>query len=88
MVATVLIAIVNLYGHGFQVFTFDCKQCYVRLTEYFLQHVFVTTPIPGMYWGIPITFGLGILLADETRKLVVRRYPKVRRVVFYFTRMC
>lgn len=42
-----------------------------------LQHVFGTTPIPGMFWGIPFAFALGILTVDETRKLVVRTYPNV-----------
>ena len=42
-----------------------------------LQHVFGTTPIPGMFWGIPFAFALGILAVDETRKLVVRTYPNV-----------
>jgi len=41
-----------------------------------LQRVFLTTPIPGMFWGIPFSFALGILLVDETRKLIVRSYPK------------
>ncbi|KAF8962454.1 hypothetical protein BDZ97DRAFT_1662892 [Flammula alnicola] len=41
-----------------------------------LQGVFLTTPIPGKFWGIPITFGLGILIMDELRKLIVRTYPK------------
>jgi len=43
-----------------------------------LQHVFGTTPIPGMFWGLPFSFALGILCVDETRKLIVRTYPKVR----------
>ena len=59
MIATMLIAIVNLYGPG-------------------LQDVFATTPIPGMYWGIPFGFAAGILAVDEFRKLLVRTYPKVR----------
>jgi sodium/potassium-transporting ATPase subunit alpha len=58
MIATMLIAVVNLYGRG-------------------LQHVFNTTPIPGMFWGLPFSFALGILCVDETRKLIVRTYPKV-----------
>jgi sodium/potassium-transporting ATPase subunit alpha len=58
MIATALIAVVNLYGTG-------------------LQDVFVTTPIPGMFWGIPFGFALGILCVDETRKLIVRTYPRV-----------
>ena len=43
-----------------------------------LNNVFGTAPIPGMFWGIPFTFGLGILIADESRKLIVRTYPNVR----------
>ena len=46
-----------------------------------LQHVFLTTPIPSKFWGIPFGFALGILIMDETRKLIVRSYPKVS---FYF----
>ncbi|KAG2084914.1 uncharacterized protein F5147DRAFT_527735, partial [Suillus discolor] len=41
-----------------------------------LQSVFNTTPIPGMFWGPPFAFALGILCVDETRKLIVRTYPK------------
>src|SRR5882762_886061 len=70
MIATSLIAVVNLYGHG-------------------LQRVFLTTPIPGMFWGIPFTFALGILIMDETRKLIVRTYPQVRSAsvrVFFLNR--
>jgi hypothetical protein len=58
MIATALIAVVNLYGPG-------------------LQHVFNTTPIPGMFWGLPLSFALGILCVDEARKLIVRTHPKV-----------
>ncbi len=42
-----------------------------------LQQVFDTTPIPGMFWGIPFAFALGILTVDEVRKLIVRTYPNV-----------
>jgi sodium/potassium-transporting ATPase subunit alpha len=42
-----------------------------------LQRVFGTTPIPAKFWGIPFAFALGILMMDETRKLIVRTYPKV-----------
>ena len=41
------------------------------------QNVFLTTPIPSKYWGIPFGFAFGILMMDETRKLIVRSYPKV-----------
>ncbi|KAH9848973.1 calcium ATPase transmembrane domain M-containing protein [Lenzites betulinus] len=40
-----------------------------------LEKVFMTTPIPGMFWGIPFAFALGILVVDEVRKLLVRTYP-------------
>ena len=42
-----------------------------------LQRVFGTTPIPSKFWGIPFGFALGILIMDETRKAIVRSYPKV-----------
>lgn len=57
MIATALIAVVNLYGPG-------------------LNRVFNTTSIPGMFWGLPFAFAMGILCVDETRKLIVRTYPK------------
>ncbi|KAJ7833982.1 calcium ATPase transmembrane domain M-containing protein [Mycena leptocephala] len=57
MMFTALIAIVNLYGPGF-------------------ENVFATAPIPGMFWGLPFAFAFCILCMDETRKLVVRSYPK------------
>lgn len=64
MVFTMLIAIVNLYGRGF-------------------QDVFLTAPIPGMFWGLPFSFAAGILIMDEIRKLIVRTYPKVITVVYF-----
>ena len=42
-----------------------------------IQELFSTTPIPSKFWGIPFGFALGILIMDETRKLIVRSYPKV-----------
>ncbi|KAG1826819.1 calcium ATPase transmembrane domain M-containing protein [Suillus subaureus] len=50
--------------------------CIVNLYGAGFQRVFGTTPIPGMFWGLPFTFALGILLVDETRKAIVRKYPK------------
>jgi hypothetical protein len=69
---------VNLYGPGFQVkFGLFPEIRYGKLICHHVQRVFSTTPIPGMYWGLPIAFALGILIMDETRKLIVRRYPSV-----------
>lgn len=59
MVATAVIAVINLYGPG-------------------LQQVFLMRPIPYMFWLLPLSFALGILIMDEMRKLIVRTYPKVR----------
>ena len=42
-----------------------------------LQSVFSTAPNPSKFWGIPFGFAFGILMMDETRKLIVRSYPKV-----------
>ncbi|KAI0036987.1 sodium-potassium ATPase [Vararia minispora EC-137] len=38
--------------------------------------IFQTSNIPVEYFFLPMTFGLGLLVLDELRKLVVRRYPK------------
>ncbi|KAG2337802.1 calcium ATPase [Suillus weaverae] len=50
--------------------------CIVNLYGAGFQQVFGTRPIPGMFWGLPFTFALGILLMDESRKAIVRKYPK------------
>lgn len=53
----------------------------VNLSGPGLQDVFGTAPIPGMFWGIPFAFALGILTMDEIRKAIVRAYPRVRNVL-------
>ncbi|PIL32102.1 transporter [Ganoderma sinense ZZ0214-1] len=40
------------------------------------QKVFQTRPIPVEFFFIPISFGVGLLVLDEMRKLIVRQYPK------------
>ncbi|KAG1740586.1 hypothetical protein EDB19DRAFT_1707719 [Suillus lakei] len=50
--------------------------CIVNLYGPGFQQVFGTRPIPGMFWGLPFTFALGILLMDESRKAIVRKYPQ------------
>jgi sodium/potassium-transporting ATPase subunit alpha len=83
MIFTALIAVVNLYGPGFQVdFDFFHEVLCGILICHYLQRVFSTTPIPGMYWGLPFTFALGILIMDETRKLIVRRHPSVSNIPY------
>jgi Cation transporting ATPase, C-terminus len=53
--------------------------CVANLYGPGLEKVFGMTPIPGMFWGLPFCFALGILLMDEVRKLIVRTYPRVSR---------
>jgi sodium/potassium-transporting ATPase subunit alpha len=38
--------------------------------------VLSTAVVPVEYWFLPFGFGMGLLLLDEGRKLLVRRYPK------------
>ncbi|KAK5656850.1 hypothetical protein OQA88_4398 [Cercophora sp. LCS_1] len=40
-----------------------------------LQPTLGTTQVPVEHWFLPMAFGLGILLLDEGRKFVVRRWP-------------
>ena len=42
-----------------------------------LTYSVLTAPTPAKFWDIPFGFALGILIMDETRKLIVRIYPKV-----------
>ncbi|KAI0757131.1 sodium-potassium ATPase [Daedaleopsis nitida] len=44
------------------------------------QKVFQTRSIPVEFFFIPITFGIGLLLFDEMRKVLVRQYPNSRLV--------
>ncbi|KAH9035191.1 sodium-potassium ATPase [Lactarius pseudohatsudake] len=46
--------------------------CYVPV----FHHVFQTSNIPAKHFFIPLTFALALLILDETRKLIVRKYPK------------
>ena len=41
-----------------------------------IQNVMLTTSVPLKYWLLPIPCAVFILMADETRKLIVRSYPK------------
>ena len=34
-----------------------------------------TAKVPVAHWFIPMGFGMGLLLLDEGRKFLVRRYP-------------
>ena len=39
------------------------------------QSAIGTYPIPAQFWFIPIPLGLFILLSEEVRKFLVRRFP-------------
>ncbi|KAF8714477.1 cation transport ATPase (P-type) family, partial [Rhizoctonia solani] len=41
----------------------------------FFQKTFLTRGVPVEHYFLPVAFGLGILLLDEARKFMVRRYP-------------
>ncbi|KAI0477051.1 Na,H/K antiporter P-type ATPase [Xylariaceae sp. FL0804] len=41
-----------------------------------LQPVLGTSPVPVEHWFLPFAFGLFILLLDEGRKCLVRKYPR------------
>uniref|UniRef100_A0A2D3UNA7 Related to PMR1-Ca++-transporting P-type ATPase located in Golgi n=1 Tax=Ramularia collo-cygni TaxID=112498 RepID=A0A2D3UNA7_9PEZI len=40
------------------------------------HNVLQTAIVPVAHWFLPFAFGMGILLLDEARKFLVRRYPK------------
>ncbi|KAH6880671.1 hypothetical protein B0T10DRAFT_581214 [Thelonectria olida] len=40
-----------------------------------MQNLFDTASVPIEFWLIPIPLGLGILVVDEIRKLIVRKFP-------------
>ncbi|QRV78443.1 sodium/potassium-transporting ATPase subunit alpha [Ceratobasidium sp. AG-Ba] len=42
----------------------------------FFQNTFLTRGVPVEHYFIPLTFGIAIVLLDETRKWFVRRYPR------------
>ncbi|KAH9059426.1 sodium-potassium ATPase [Lactarius deliciosus] len=46
--------------------------CYVPV----FHNIFQTSNIPAKHFFIPLTFALALLILDETRKLIVRKYPK------------
>ncbi|KAK9720409.1 hypothetical protein K7432_004160 [Basidiobolus ranarum] len=41
----------------------------------FINNIFNTAPVPLKYWLLPLPMALGILFADEIRKLLVRTFP-------------
>lgn len=41
-----------------------------------IQTIFGTASVPIEFWLIPLPLALGILVMDETRKLMVRKWPK------------
>lgn len=40
------------------------------------HHVLQTAIIPAEYWFFPMAYGMSILLLDEARKFLVRRFPR------------
>ncbi|MCO5613565.1 hypothetical protein L7F22_067842 [Adiantum nelumboides] len=50
-------------------------QSYLFIEEPGLQNLFNTASVPIKFWCIPIPLALGLLIADELRKLLVRSFP-------------
>lgn len=67
--ATKNVAIFPAMAFGFVVIAIFC---YIPP----IQKAVHSTKIPVMNWFIPIGFGMFLLLVDETRKWMVRRWPK------------
>ena len=42
----------------------------------FFNKAFLTRGVDVEYWFLPVAFGLGLLLLDESRKALNRAYPK------------
>ena len=40
-----------------------------------VQEAIDTTTIPVEYWFLPVAFGIGLLMLDETRKWAIRTWP-------------
>ena len=40
------------------------------------HQVLDTAIVPVAHWFLPMAFGMGLLLLDETRKFFVRKFPK------------
>jgi sodium/potassium-transporting ATPase subunit alpha len=41
-----------------------------------LHPILGTLPVPVEHWFLPFAFGSFILLLDESRKFILRKYPK------------
>ena len=41
----------------------------------FFQATFLTRGVEVQYWFLPMAFGVGLVVIDEVRKLLVRSYP-------------
>lgn len=46
--------------------------CYIPIFHSVLQ----TAAIPAAYWFMPMAFGFGVLILEEIRKAIIRRYPR------------
>ncbi|KAH7175637.1 hypothetical protein EDB81DRAFT_836005 [Dactylonectria macrodidyma] len=64
----------NLYL--FPAILFSLVMAFLWLYPPTLQRVLLTAGVPVEYWFLPMTFGLGIVVADEARKYCVRKWPK------------
>ncbi|KAI0471196.1 hypothetical protein F4859DRAFT_484726 [Xylaria cf. heliscus] len=64
----------NLYIFPAILFSLSMALLWLYIPQ--LHSVLGTLPIPLEHWFFPFAFGTFILLFDETRKFIVRKYPK------------
>lgn len=58
------LAVSSLTLHGSTV-------CYIP----WFQKLIASTMVPVEYWFLPAAFGVGLLVLDEARKFLIRRFP-------------
>ncbi|KAI1642738.1 calcium ATPase [Daldinia loculata] len=63
----------NLYLFPAVIFALSMAILWLYIPQ--LQSVLGTSPVPVEHWFLPFAFGLFILIFDEIRKFLIRRYP-------------
>ncbi|XDG04654.1 hypothetical protein ABKA04_004269 [Annulohypoxylon sp. FPYF3050] len=63
----------NLYLFPAIIFALSMAILWLYIPQ--LQSILGTSPVPVEHWFLPFAFGLFILLFDETRKFLIRKYP-------------
>jgi sodium/potassium-transporting ATPase subunit alpha len=64
----------NLYLFPAIIFSLSMAILWLYIPQ--LHSILGTTPVPVEHWFLPFAFGTFIILFDEGRKFLVRKYPK------------